>query len=86
MRRRCASSPYWTERRTGLWRRRCVIGLIRSISNSSKTAENKRRWNIFNDVPWEKLDPGKATDQVGDRVEIFCAEELYVTTVPKDSI
>ena len=43
-----------------------------------ETAENKRRWNIFNDVPWEKLDSGKATDQVGDRVEIFCTEELYV--------
>ena len=43
-----------------------------------ETAENKRRWSIFNDVPWEKLDSGKAADQVGDRVEIFCTEELYV--------
>ncbi|MGA7872304.1 MAG: acyl-ACP desaturase [Candidatus Binatus sp.] len=43
-----------------------------------ETAENKRRWNIFNDVPWEKLDASKATDEVGDRVEIFCTEELYV--------
>jgi acyl-[acyl-carrier-protein] desaturase len=43
-----------------------------------ETAENKRCWNIFNDVPWEKLDSRKATDQVGDRVEIFCTEELYV--------
>ena len=43
-----------------------------------ETAENKRRWNIFNDVPWEKLDSDKATDRVGDRVEIFCTEELYV--------
>jgi len=43
-----------------------------------ETAENKRRWNIFNDVPWEKLDASKATDEVGDRIEIFCTEELYV--------
>src|SRR5271156_3922773 len=43
-----------------------------------ETAGNKRRGSIFNDVPWEKLDSGKATDQVGDRVEIFCTEELYV--------
>ncbi len=43
-----------------------------------ETAENKRRWNIFNDVPWEKLDASKATDEIGDRVEIFCTEELYV--------
>ncbi|MGO9602456.1 MAG: hypothetical protein ACLQAT_03460 [Candidatus Binataceae bacterium] len=41
-----------------------------------ETADNKRRWNIFNDVPWEKLDSGKASDQVGDRVKIFCSEEL----------
>src|SRR5208282_5546720 len=43
-----------------------------------ETAENKRRWNIFNDIPWEKLDAGKASAEVGDRVEIFCTEELYV--------
>jgi acyl-[acyl-carrier-protein] desaturase len=43
-----------------------------------ETAENKRRWNIFNDIPWEKLDAKKATEEVGDRVEIFCTEELYV--------
>jgi acyl-[acyl-carrier-protein] desaturase len=43
-----------------------------------ETAENKRRWNIFNDVPWEKLDASKATAEVADRVEIFCTEELYV--------
>jgi len=43
-----------------------------------ETAENKRRWNIFNDVPWSKLDIGKATDDVAECVEIFCTEELYV--------
>ena len=43
-----------------------------------ETAENKRRWNIFNDVPWDKLDVSKATDEVGECVEIFCTEELYV--------
>ncbi|MGO9056735.1 MAG: acyl-ACP desaturase [Candidatus Binataceae bacterium] len=43
-----------------------------------ETAENKRHWNIFNDVPWDKLDCGKATEVVGQSVEIFCTEELYV--------
>jgi acyl-[acyl-carrier-protein] desaturase len=43
-----------------------------------ETAENKRRWSIFNDIPWEKLDAAKASGEVGDRVEIFCTEELYV--------
>ncbi len=23
-----------------------------------ETADNKRRWNIFNDVPWDKMDTG----------------------------
>ncbi len=43
-----------------------------------ETAENKRRWDIFKDVPWDKLDTSKATEEVGDCVEIFCTEELYV--------
>jgi acyl-[acyl-carrier-protein] desaturase len=43
-----------------------------------ETAENKRRWNIFDDVPWDKLDASKATAEVGNCVEIFCTEELYV--------
>jgi acyl-[acyl-carrier-protein] desaturase len=43
-----------------------------------ETAETKRRWNIFNDIPWDKLDLRKATDTVGQCVKIFCAEELYV--------
>jgi len=43
-----------------------------------ETAENKRHWSIFNDVPWDKLDVSKATDAVGQRIELFCSEELYV--------
>src|SRR5271155_4983539 len=43
-----------------------------------ETAETKRRWNIFTDVPWDKLDLDKATVDVGKCVEIFCTEELYV--------
>ncbi|HEY2105219.1 MAG TPA: acyl-ACP desaturase [Candidatus Binataceae bacterium] len=43
-----------------------------------ETAENKRHWNIFKDIPWEKLDASRATDEVVQRVEIFCAEEMYV--------
>jgi acyl-[acyl-carrier-protein] desaturase len=43
-----------------------------------ETAENKRHWNIFNDISWDKLDLAKATDCVGQCVEIYCAEELYV--------
>lgn len=41
-------------------------------------AEKKRRWNIFDDIPWDRLDVSKATDAVAQRVELFCTEELYV--------
>jgi acyl-[acyl-carrier-protein] desaturase len=43
-----------------------------------ETAETKRRWNIFSDVPWNKLNTYQPTDRVGQCVELFCAEELYV--------
>jgi acyl-[acyl-carrier-protein] desaturase len=43
-----------------------------------ETAENKRHWSIFNDLPWDHLEVHKATDRVANCVELFCAEELYV--------
>ena len=43
-----------------------------------ETAENKRRWNIFNDIPWNDLDRSKTTENTAQCVEIFCAEELFV--------
>jgi acyl-[acyl-carrier-protein] desaturase len=43
-----------------------------------ETAEKKRRWSIFNDVPWEALESSKPTESNAQRIEIFCAEELYV--------
>lgn len=43
-----------------------------------ETAEKKRRWNIFEDIPWNELESEKATDVVRRRVEIYCAEEMYV--------
>jgi len=43
-----------------------------------ETAENKRHWSIFKDLPWDNLDVDKATDRIGQCIELFCAEELYV--------
>jgi acyl-[acyl-carrier protein] desaturase len=43
-----------------------------------ETAESKRRWSIFNDIPWDDLDAPKTTEAIAQRVEIFCSEELYV--------
>jgi acyl-[acyl-carrier-protein] desaturase len=43
-----------------------------------ETAEKKRRWSIFDDIPWDRLDSSKATETIAQCVEIFCSEELYV--------
>src|ERR1700680_177423 len=43
-----------------------------------ETAENKRRWSIFNDIPWDKLDSSKISEITAQGVETFCAEEMYV--------
>jgi acyl-[acyl-carrier-protein] desaturase len=43
-----------------------------------ETAEKKRSWNIFDDIPWEALEAAKSTEAAAQCVEIFCAEELYV--------
>lgn len=41
-------------------------------------AETKRDWNIFNDIPWEKLRGAKVDDATAQSVEIYCTEEMYV--------
>jgi acyl-[acyl-carrier-protein] desaturase len=43
-----------------------------------ETAERKRRWSIFDDVPWDALEPAKMSEIGAQCAEIFCAEELYV--------
>lgn len=43
-----------------------------------ETAHKKRHWNIFDDIPWDGLDPEKSTEGNAQSIEIFCAEELYV--------
>lgn len=40
-------------------------------------AEERRRWNLFKDIPWEQTSKN-ATDLLGDFVEQFCGVELYL--------
>ncbi len=40
-------------------------------------AEERRRWNLFKDIPWERCNPD-ATELLGDFVEQFCGVELYL--------
>jgi acyl-[acyl-carrier-protein] desaturase len=43
-----------------------------------ETAETKRAWNVFKDIPWDKLAAGKISETTAQCVEFFCREELYV--------
>ncbi len=43
-----------------------------------ETAEKKRRWSIFDDIPWDRLGAVKPAETTAQCVEIFCSEELYV--------
>jgi acyl-[acyl-carrier-protein] desaturase len=43
-----------------------------------KSAETKRRWNIFNDVPWELLESEKADPYTIKGVEYTCIQEMYL--------
>ena len=43
-----------------------------------ETAERKRRWNIFDDVPWDQISPETNSEQRAIRIETYCAEEMYL--------
>jgi acyl-[acyl-carrier-protein] desaturase len=50
----------------------------RAFIDFFKSAETKRRWNVFNDIPWDHLDPSKASAQTLSGVEHTISEELYL--------
>lgn len=52
--------------------------MYRAYLEFFEIAESKRRWNMFNDVPWEALGSALDGEQKAARIEIFCAEELYL--------
>jgi acyl-[acyl-carrier-protein] desaturase len=52
--------------------------LYRAYLEFFETAERKRRWSIFDDVPWEKLDSSHNSERKAVCIETFCAEELYL--------
>jgi acyl-[acyl-carrier-protein] desaturase len=43
-----------------------------------EVAERKRRWNIFDDVPWDQLDQSLNSERKATRIETYCAEEFYL--------
>jgi acyl-[acyl-carrier-protein] desaturase len=62
--------------------------MVASLTSQEKTyraymeffdiAERTRRWNPMNDIPWDKLDPSKNTEEKAIRLETACGVELYL--------
>src|SRR5262245_40872397 len=42
-----------------------------------KNAEEKRRWNIETDIPWEQANP-KASDLTAEVIQFFSAVEMFL--------
>jgi acyl-[acyl-carrier-protein] desaturase len=51
--------------------------IIKLYMRFFEIAEERRRWNLFKDIPWEKVNP-QASEMLGDFVEQFCGVELYL--------
>jgi len=52
--------------------------LYRAYLEFAESADRKRNWSVFDDIPWDQLDASKVTAKTGICVETFCAEEMYV--------
>ena len=50
----------------------------RAYMDFFETAERKRRWNLFDDMPWDKLSPGMNSEARAVRIETYCAEEMFL--------
>jgi acyl-[acyl-carrier-protein] desaturase len=50
----------------------------RATMDYLEVAERKRDWKLFDDIPWEKIDASKNSDQLATCIELFCAEEMYL--------
>jgi acyl-[acyl-carrier-protein] desaturase len=52
--------------------------LYRAAMEFFEVAEQKRNWNLFRDIPWDKLDSSRNSQKKAIGIETFCAEELYL--------
>jgi acyl-[acyl-carrier-protein] desaturase len=43
-----------------------------------ETAERTRRWNVFNDIPWDKVESGPRNERLAVCAETFCGVESYL--------
>src|SRR5579884_3157021 len=51
--------------------------IVKAYMRFFEIAEERRRWNLFKDIPGEQVNP-QASEMLGDFVEQFCGVELYL--------
>jgi acyl-[acyl-carrier-protein] desaturase len=52
--------------------------MYRAYLDFFEAGERKRRWSVFDDIPWTKLDPSRNSERKALCIETFCAEECYL--------
>ena len=52
--------------------------LYSAYSDFVQTAERKRHWSVYDDIPWDAIDGGQENEEKAILIETFCLEELYV--------
>jgi acyl-[acyl-carrier-protein] desaturase len=52
--------------------------MYRTYLEFFESAERKRRWSLFDDIPWDKLDAAHNSERSAACVETYCAEEFYL--------
>src|SRR5713101_6656403 len=60
--------------------------MYRTYLEFFESAERKRRWHIFDDIPWESLDASKNHERKAVCIETFCAEEFYLPDYSSNGI
>lgn len=53
-------------------------GINEAYRDFFQVSERKRRWSVFDDVPWDRLDGSRNSEGKAVRIETYCAEEMYV--------
>jgi acyl-[acyl-carrier-protein] desaturase len=51
-----------------------------------QTAERKRRWSVFDDIPWDRLDAAHNSEPGAVCIETYCAEEMYLPDYTRNGI
>lgn len=52
--------------------------LYRQYMEFFEKAERKRRWNVFEDIPWDDWKPEYASEEMTIAAETFCGVEMYL--------